>query len=113
MESNCPSIVQEGGDAVAAPGYIKDIREGTTVGFKYFDLKDVTGLKIKTRGYSNGKFEIRTSFDGNVLGTIKTEYKNIWTEGECRFDKTNGTLPLYLTFTGQGNVSLKSFEFLH
>ncbi len=113
VESNCPRIVQEGGDTVAAPGYIKDIREGTTVGFKYFELKDVTGLKIKTRGYSNGKFEIRTSFDGNVLGTINTEYTNIWTEGECSFGKVSGNLPLYLTFTGQGNVSLKSIEFLH
>ena len=93
---------------------IKDIVDTTTIGFKYFDLKDVTGLRIKTRGYINGDFKIKTSLDGETLGKISVSNANIWTAGECRFSgKLSGTHALYLVFSGDGLGSLKSIEFLH
>ena len=113
VEPSSPRVVQEGGDGYAAPGYIKDIVDTTTIGFKYFDLKNVTGLRIKTRGYINGDFEVKTSLDGETLGKITVQNENIWTSGECRFPALNGTYPLYLVFTGSGAGSLKSIEFLH
>ena len=77
-------------------------------------MKDVTGLKIKTRAYFDGDFEVRTSIDGELLGKIHGNNSNEWQEGTCTFDKkVSGVLPLYLTYTGGGAASLKSIEFLH
>ncbi|SFU93139.1 carboxylesterase family protein [Butyrivibrio sp. INlla21] len=114
VEASCPRVIQEGGDDYCAPGHIKAIVDTTTIGFKYFDLKDVTGLRIKTRGYFKGDFEVRTSLTGDPLGKIPVDFTNIWASGECRFaGKLSGTHALYLVFKGTGEGSLKSIEFLH
>ncbi|MCR4902315.1 MAG: carboxylesterase family protein [Butyrivibrio sp.] len=114
VEKDAPRVVQEGGDDDRNTGYIKDIVDGTTIGFKYFDLKNVTGLRIKTRAYFHGSFEVKTSLNGEILGEIKPiDSSNIWTSHECRFESVNGICPLYLTYKGSGNCSLKSIEFLH
>jgi carboxylesterase type B len=113
VEPNAPRVVQEGGDGDQNPGYIKSIVDGTTIGFKYFELKNVTGLRIKTRAYFNGDFEIRTSLDGEVLGKIHGDNANVWQTGECTLPSLTGTYPLYLTYKGTGSCSLASIEFLH
>jgi hypothetical protein len=119
VEESAPRIVQEGGDDDQNDGYIKGIVDGTTVGFKYFALKDATGLKIKTRAYFDGEFEVIASNGneaiekGTVLGLIKANRSNIWTSHECSFAEANGNCALYLIYRGTGNCSLKSIEFLH
>ncbi len=113
VETSCPRVIQEGGDDCCAPGHIKDIVDSTTIGFKYFDLKNVTGLRIKTRGYFKGDFEVRTSLKDEPLGKIFVDFTNPWVIGECHFPAISGTNALYLTFKGDGTGSLKSIEFLH
>lgn len=114
VEPDAPRIVQEGGDGDANNGYIKGIVDGTTIGFKYFDVRDAVGLRIKTRAYYNGRFEIKTSLDDKTIGTITSEGSNIWEPHECRFiEKLTGVHPLYLRYTGTGNCSMASIEFLH
>ena len=109
-----PRIVQEGIENDYGFSYIKGIENFTYIGFKYFDMKDVTGLKIRTRAYYHGYFEVRTSIDGPVLGKISGDGSNIWVEGTCTFEeKVTGVLPLYLKYVGSGTPSLKSIELLH
>ncbi len=114
VEPGAPRVVQEGGDNTQNDGYIKDIVNGTTIGYKYFDMKEATGLRIKTRAYYNGSFEIKTSLDGEVLGKIDGIGSNIWETFECKFDKkVTGVNALYLVYHGTGTPSLKSIELLH
>jgi carboxylesterase type B len=114
VEPNAPRIVQEGGDGDQNPGYIKGITDGTTIGFKYFDFNEATGLRIKTRAYFDGSFEVRTSLDGEVIGSIKGVGSNIWEPWECEFrNKVSGRHALYLRYNGTGNCSLASIEILH
>ena len=114
VEADAPRVVQEGGDGDQNPGYIKAITDGTTIGFKYFDFNEVTGLRVRTRAYYNGYFEVRTSIDGPVLGKIAGEGSNIWEGHECRFDaKVSGVNALYIRYVGSGTCSLKSIELLH
>ncbi len=114
VEPSVPRVVQEGADGDANPGYIKAIVDGTTIGFKYFDVKGATGLRIKTRAYFDGDFEVRTSLDGEALGKIHGVNSNMWESNECTFDAPlTGVHALYLTYCGTGNASLKSIEFLH
>ena len=112
-EYHSANITMDIRDCETGPSHIRDIYENTTIGFKYFDLKDVKGLKITTRGYGMGDFEIRTSIDGEVLGKISVGFCTAWTEGKAEFTVPDGIYPLYLTYKGVGNPSLKSFEFLH
>ncbi len=111
--TNGPRIVQDGGDDDPNIGYIRQLSNNSTAGFKYFDMKNVNGLRIQTRGYFNGKVEVKTAWNGEVLGEIEIENQNIWTAGECSFAPITGVNALYLTFVGNGSCSLKSFEFLH
>ncbi len=116
VEYDAPKIAQgseEGGEPYS---FIRRITDGTTIGFKYFDAKGVTGLRIRTRAYADGFFEIRRSPDGEVLGRIGMKNSNIWTAGECHFENgawPDGKCALFLTFCGSGAASLVSFEFLH
>ena len=107
------NITKDHQDGEKDPSYIRDIYENTTIGFKYFELKDVKGLRITTRGYGKGDFEIRTSIDGEVLGTIGVDFCTAWADNKAEFTIPDGVYPLYLTFKGMGNPSLLSFEFLH
>ena len=106
-------ITQEGKDGDKEPAYISNINDGTTIGFKYFDLKGVKGFKLTSRGYGQGRFEIRTSLDGNVLGEIECGFCTVWETASTDIDIADGVYPIYLTFKGQGNPSVLSFEFLH
>ena len=112
-EYHAANITMDIRDCETGPSHIRDIYENTTIGFKYFDLKGVKGLKIVTRGYGMGEFEIKTSIDGDVLGKIKVGFCTAWTEGISEFTVSDGIYPLYLTYKGVGNPSLKSIEFLH
>ena len=107
------NITKDHQDGEKDPSYVRDIYENTTIGFKYFDLKDVKGLKITTRGYGKGDFEIRTSIDGEILGKIGVDFCTAWTDNKAEFTLPDGVYPLYLTFKGMGNPSLLKFEFLH
>lgn len=107
------NITKEREDGVKDPSFVRDIYDNTTVGFKYFNLVGVKGLRIVTRGYGKGDFEIKTSLDGEPLAKISCDFCTAWTEGKAEFTIEDGVYPLYLTFKGMGNPSLKCFEFLH
>ncbi len=104
-----PKIVQEGRDGDEEPGYIANIRNTATAGFKYFLCKDIHRISITARGYADGIFEIRTKWDGEALVTIKVEYSNVWEEYSAPIELTDGVYAFYITYVGEGNASIKSF----
>ena len=75
-------------------------------------MRHVKGIRITCRGYADGIFEIRTSWDGEVLTTIPIGYTNVWEDYEAHVEIPDGINALYLTFRGEGNASLKSFALL-
>jgi hypothetical protein len=89
-------------------GYIQNMKDSATAGFKYFDCQGITQVGVKWRGYCNGVFEVRTAWDGEVLGTIPVGFANIWTERVADIRIPDGTQALYLTFRGSGSASLGS-----
>ena len=104
-----PKIVQEGRDGDEEPGYIANIMDSATAGFKYFMCTDIKKISITTRGYADGVFEIRCKWDGEVLASIKIEYSNVWETYTENIDIPDGVRAIYITYTGAGNASLKSF----
>ena len=108
-------VIQDGRDGDHEPAYISWITDGTTLGFKYFDMKNVTGILLRVRGYGNGTFEVRTSLDGPVLAELPVTFMTVWEKYEASFTSpvTDPAAPLFLTYRGGGDVQLRSFKFIH
>lgn len=107
-----PKVMQDGRDGDENPGYIGNITNSTTAGFKYFDCKGIRKFAITTRAYGNGTWQIKTAWDGEVLGSITVQNTNIWTRQEAEANIPDGVNAIYLTYVGGGNVQLKSFELI-
>ncbi len=108
-----PRIVQEGRDGDQNPGYIENMEDGVTAGFKSFDLKGVKKIILYARGYVNGEFEIRNKPDGPVLGKSgPVVHSTIWEPYEVPVDLPDGVQDIYVTYKGQGKAMLGSFEFV-
>lgn len=107
-----PKIMQDGRDGDEEPGYIGNMKDTATAGFKYFDCHGVTEIRIKTRGYGAGIFEVRTAWDGEVLAKIRVEDTNVWEEYAAPIRIPDGKQAIYLTYRGERNASLLSFTLL-
>jgi len=108
-----PFITQDEND-ISSPtgeeknGYIANILDGFGCGFKYFDLKGINTIKVKTRGYCEGNFEVKTAWDDALLGTINIESTNDWKEFSSEVKIPDGKQALYFIYRGKGNASLAS-----
>jgi len=112
MDGKFPRIMQDGRDGDETPGYIMNMTDSATAGFKYFNCKDVNQINIKVRGYCKGVFEVRTEWDGAPLGTIPVDFTNVWTDYSAAVTIPDGIHALYFTFRGQGWAALLSFSFM-
>ena len=102
-----PHITQDGCDGTKVDGHIVGIDDGTTIGFKYFDCRGVKHIRIQTRGYCHGVFEIRAAWNGEKLGEIPVRNTNVWTEGGCDVAFPDGVQALYLVYRGSGTPALR------
>jgi len=110
MDDRFQKITQEGGDGDENIGYVANMRPETSVGFKYFDCKGINKITITTKGYLNGVMEVRTAWDGEVLGSIPVEPSNVWMQKTAEVSIPDGINALYFTFQGSGHLQFKSFE---
>jgi hypothetical protein len=66
-------------------------------------------VSIRVRGYCKGEFQVKTAWNGPVLGSIPVFNANIWTDFAADVAIPDGVHPLYFTYTGSGNASFASF----
>ena len=109
MDCRFPKIMQDGRDGDEEVGYVCNLRDGASAGFKYFDCKGVKAVSVKTRAYADGHIAVKTSWDGEALCRIPVHYTNIWTSAAAPINLPDGIHSLYFTFEGEGAVSLASF----
>ncbi len=109
MGPQYPKITQDGKDGDEETGYIANMKDSATAGFKYFDCKGIKKVKIKVRGYCSGAFEVKTSWNGKPLGKIPVNFTNVWTEYSENIEIPDGIQALYFAYTGNGSASLSSF----
>ncbi len=105
-----PKITQDGRDGDEVDGHVDGIIDGTTIGFKYFACKGVRRVKITTRGYASGTFDVKTAWDGEALGSIPIQASNVWEEFSAPIAIPDGKQAIYFFYRG-GNepLMLKSF----
>ena len=111
-DSRFPKVMQDGRDGYEEDGYIANITDSATAGFKYFDCHGVKRISIQVRGYADGVFEVKTSWDGEVLARLKVQYANVWEEYSAPIEIPDGKQAIYITYRGNGNASLKSFALI-
>lgn len=111
MDCRFPKITQDGKDGDKEIGYIANMRDGATAGFKYFDCRRVKKITIKARGGLGfgGAFEIMTEWNGTPICTIKTVTTNEWKEYSSDISIPDGVHALYFRFVGRTQASLASF----
>ena len=105
-----PKIMQDGKDGDEEIGYVSNVKNTVTIGFKYFDCKDVKEVSIWTRGYGQGVFEVRTAWDGPVLAELPVGFSNVWEKYTASIALEDGVHALYFTFKGTGDLQFKGFE---
>jgi len=104
-----PRITQDGKDGDEEQGYIADISDLAVIGFKFFDCTGIKSVKVKTRGYCNGLFEVSTSWQDKPLGEIQVEFSNIWTEFKADINIPDGVHAIFFTYKGGGSAQMASF----
>ena len=109
LDSRFPRITQDGRDGDTELGYIMNMTDSSTCGFKYFDCQGVRAVSLQVRGYCKGIFEVKTKWDGQVLAEIPVDYTNVWKEYTADVAIPDGIQSLYFTFRGFGGAALKSF----
>lgn len=62
------------------------------------------------RGYGNGFFEVKTSWNGEVLAKLPVQNANVWEKYTAPVSIPDGVQAIYLTYRGDGAPSLRSFE---
>ena len=58
---------------------------------------------------SSGTFEVKTAWDGEVLGTVQIVNSNVWEKYEIQAQIPDGKQAIYFTYRGYGNLDLLSF----
>lgn len=109
MDDRFPKITQEGRDGDEINGYVCNMRNSARAGFKFFDCRDLKVVSVRTKGYANGALEVRTEWDGPLLGSFPISYANIWHDTEGCVKIPDGIHSLYFTFAGDGYLQFGGF----
>jgi hypothetical protein len=104
-----PYITQDGRDGDETTGFITNILDNCGVGFKYFDCRNVSTVKVKIRGYCRGTLEVKIKWDGEPLGKIDIVSSNIWKEFPAEIKIPDGIQAIYFVYKGTGLATIGSF----
>lgn len=104
-----PYIYQEGEDL----HYIANVSRSTVFGWKYFAFENLSALSLTVRGNANGTLEVFTQCpegDTAPICTVPVSLSdpNSWAEVSFALSQPlNGTLPLYIRYSGDGSLDAK------
>ncbi|TCL61069.1 glycosyl hydrolase family 43 [Kineothrix alysoides] len=104
-----PRIRQDGRDGDTDPAYISNVTDGSTIGFKYFNMQQVSKIGIRIRGYAKGVFHVKTAWDQEPLVSIPVDFSNVWEDYQKEIAPLTGVYALYFTFEGRGTADFYSF----
>lgn len=95
-----------------AESCVTNIKDGTLIGYKYLDLTQTAGIRIRYQASQDCRIEIRTQENGPAVAEIPLTASADWTTAETAFHSGVGRSALYLVMRGDGTVSIKTLELL-
>lgn len=87
--------------------FVKDVENGTLLGYKYFSFRGYTGIRVTSRG-SGGRILIMTE-PGKPLTEISLQETKDWKTSSTVMFHAQGDLPLYLYYQGEGKADFLDF----
>ena len=109
MDDRFPKITQTCSGHADPEPFIANMRSSATAGFRYFDLKGLKAVTVRTKGYARGKMEIRTAWDGKPVAEVHVGYANVWHDEKTAVSVPDGLTSLYFTFVGDGHLQFAGF----
>ena len=93
--------------------FITRIKDHTVVGYKYFDLQEPSSVLLELRGDFCGRISISLDEEGEqVIGTNELQSSgDSWKLHRIPVQKCSGTQALYIAFSGEGSLDMKSLGF--
>ncbi len=115
-----PFFTQSGNDREETPDqFIANMRNGACCGYKYFAFDGTDTIKLRIRGHATGKLYVFTKpvLPKNPVDTADAaaciivdinseEWKNV----AETFTPVFGTKPIFLLYSGEGSMDLRSFS---
>ncbi len=94
--------------------YVTNIRDRAVIGYKYFHFSGQAHLALELRGDFKGRVSLSQSEDGSLpIGSLQLDLSSpSWQLFTAAISPKAGDGALYLHFTGEGTLDLKSFAFL-
>ena len=91
--------------------YIANMRDGSTAGFKYFDMNGTDRISVVIRSNDNGLiFVSLDETNSSPIVKIPTGSDSKWHKAENSLLPVFGKRALYFTYHGNGSIDFKSFE---
>lgn len=90
--------------------YIRDIGNGTWVGYKYFEFQDASGVTLTLRGGA-GKLAVYDALDGELLGNAAFSASGEWQPVSVPLRVPNGISALFFRFETKNTVDFLKFSF--
>lgn len=92
---------------------LRDIGNGSWIGYKYFNFAKSTQIRIELRGEGEGVLELYDSMEGEAYSEATCKSSTGWTQIVLDASQFTGIKPLYLKYTGSGDLEIKSLEFVY
>lgn len=110
-----PSIWEDSSseDETKRVQYIRNITDGTTIGFKYFSADQVKEISLVLRGKGSGRMEIRLDNpkEGKLLNVLSVEINTEEWEQKTVSVAWDSVNALYLVYTGIGSIDMRELIF--
>ena len=104
-----PNVYQEGEEV-----FIRDIEDGTLIGYKYFLFDGEYSLRVTTRG-AGGTLSVKTQAgkEAREEARIRLEGTGFgeWRESQAVMISLQGIQPVYFLYEGSGRIDFLEFEF--
>lgn len=110
---NEPHFTQTGKDRESdGDQYIKDISDGTIVGFKYFDLNKTKEISMLVKGRAKGRFLISLEKDSEPITIIDINKSLGYKSFSNKIKVSSDRCALYFKYQGKGKLDFKEFTLI-
>lgn len=106
-----PYFTQDGEDRENMPNqHIANMCDGAVAGFKYFDIKVLTGIRVIIRGNGKGKLLISRTAEEEPFAELELCTHADWSKVETKAELEDQVISLYFTYRGEGTFDFLEFE---
>ena len=103
-------ITQNGPDRESDPcQYVANIKDGSVVGYKYFDMQKVTSITVEIKGSANGQLYVYTDLEKAPVGFFNITPSCEIIKLTMDLNIADGVTPIYFKYSGSGMMDFIRF----